>query len=93
MSILKTILILLFVANQYSFSATIHSDKPCCSKKCTGSEYCSACKNRSGCKYCNSGGYCGVCRPEAFKRPIKKATVSSKTKQQVKPKTQIKKYK
>lgn len=93
MSILKTILILLFVANQYSFSATIHNDKPCCSKKCTGSEFCSACKNCSACKYCNSGGYCGVCRPEAFKKPVKKTTVTPKAKQYVKPKPQIKKYK
>ena len=91
MTILKNIIIILFVALQYSFSATLHNDKPCCSKKCTGSEYCTACKNCSGCAYCNSGGFCGVCRPEAFKKtPIKKI-VKPKAKQSVKQKVIIKK--
>ncbi len=37
-------------------------------RKCTGSEYCSACTNCSGCAHCNSGGRCGVCKPKSVKK-------------------------
>lgn len=90
-SILFILLCLFFFSLPISLSS--NNDKPCCSKKCTGSEYCSACKNCSRCGYCNSGGYCGVCRPEAFIKPVKKTTVKPKAKQQVKPNTSVKKNK
>ena len=78
MSIQKSIFIVLIVASQILLSATSSNDKPCCSKKCTGSEYCSACKNCSGCAHCNSGGYCGFCRSEAYKKAPQKTAIKQK---------------
>jgi len=94
MSMLKHLLIFLLVAQQYAFAKSFHNHKPCCSKKCTGTEYCSACKNCSGCAHCNSGGYCGVCRPEAYKKVTIKPKSKTQTKStSAKPKQQIKKKK
>jgi len=93
MSIQKSIFILLIVASQILLSATSSNDKPCCSKKCTGSEYCSACKNCSGCAHCNSGGYCGVCRPEAYKKAPQKTAIKQKKAQTQSTKQSVKKKK
>lgn len=86
----KLILLVTILTSSLSFAG-----EPCCSKKCTGSEYCSACKNCSGCAHCNSGGYCGVCRPEAYKKaPVKKKpAVPAQKKKPVKSsvKTSVKK--
>lgn len=46
--------------------------------RCTGSAYCTACKNCSRCNYCNSGGTCGVCSSGV--RPSYKATPKPRTK-------------
>ncbi|CAL2078871.1 hypothetical protein [Tenacibaculum sp. 190524A05c] len=43
--------------------------------RCTGSPYCRACKNRSRCKHCNSGGSCGVCERKEFITKSKKQDI------------------
>lgn len=53
--------------------------------RCTGSAYCTACKNCSRCAYCNSGERCGVCRKSARTyRPKKKKRNTNTSKYNIK---------
>lgn len=56
--------------------------------RCSGDEYCTACKNCSACKHCSKeGGSCGVCTTYSKPKPKAKPKARAKSKSTIKKKT------
>jgi hypothetical protein len=82
--LIKGTIFLILLIGFFSIAISMNNNnKNCCSKKCTGGEFCFACKNCSGCAYCKSGGYCGKCRPDKFKTKTVKASPKALLKKNV----------
>jgi hypothetical protein len=80
---MKTILFSIFTMMSVNYSnGQVKSQliaSTCENRGCTGSAYCSACKNCSGCAHCSSGGSCGVCSGGSSNYNTSKPKKKSKT--------------